>query len=126
MSQIGYPNFELVVYSVETPTTFFPIVDGLDPGGQYINYRLFRDATRFVNGHPTKDISALNRDPKRVSLTVFVIRGRHFRARVEAQFHDIVSRLSREFIFVKLTLRSQKECWIFGRLDRKWTSIIIW
>ena len=28
--------------------------------------RLFRDATRFVNGHPTKDVNSLNRDPKRV------------------------------------------------------------
>ena len=30
------------------------------------NSRLFRDATRFVNGHPTKDVNSLNRDPKRV------------------------------------------------------------
>ena len=29
-------------------------------------FRLFRDATRFVNGHPTKDVLSLNRDPKRV------------------------------------------------------------
>lgn len=48
--------------------TFYSIIDGLDPNNQYINYRLFRDATRFVNGHPTKDVSALNRDPKRVIL----------------------------------------------------------
>ena len=24
------------------------------------------DATRFINGHPTKDVNSLNRDPKRV------------------------------------------------------------
>jgi len=66
MHQIGYPNFELVVYTIENGMTFFPIVDGLDPQNQYINYRLFRDATRYVNGHPTKDVNSLNRDPKRV------------------------------------------------------------
>jgi import inner membrane translocase subunit TIM50 len=66
MHQIGYPNFELVVYTIENGMTFFPIIDGLDPQNQFINYRLFRDATRFVNGHPTKDVNSLNRDPKRV------------------------------------------------------------
>ncbi len=68
LAQVGYPNFELIVYTVETPMTFFPIVDGLDPENQYIMYRLFRDATRYINGHHTKDVSALNRDPKRVIL----------------------------------------------------------
>ena len=66
LSQIGYPNFELVVYTVENGVTFFNIIDNLDPGNQYINYRLFRDATRFIKGHHVKDVSALNRDPKRV------------------------------------------------------------
>jgi import inner membrane translocase subunit TIM50 len=63
---VGYPNFELVVYTVENAMTFYPIVDGLDPNSQYIMYRLFRDATRYVHGHHTKDLSALNRDPKKV------------------------------------------------------------
>ena len=66
LSQIGYPNFELVVYTIENGMTFFNIIDGLDPTNSHINYRLFRDATRFVNGHPTKDVNSLNRDPKRV------------------------------------------------------------
>lgn len=66
MHQLGYPNFELVVYTIENGMTFFNIIDGLDPENQCINYRLFRDATRFVNGHPTKDVNSLNRDPKRV------------------------------------------------------------
>ena len=66
MSQIAYPNFELVVYTTENAATFYEIVEGLDPHGQFINYRLFRDATRFINGHPTKDVKSLNRDPKRV------------------------------------------------------------
>ena len=68
LSQIGYPHFELVVYTVETPMTFFNIIDNLDPQNQHINYRLFRDATKFVNGHPTKDVESLNRDPKKVIL----------------------------------------------------------
>ena len=42
MSQIGYPNFELVVYTTENAMTFYPIVDGLDPNNQFIMYRLFR------------------------------------------------------------------------------------
>ena len=79
--------------------TFYPIVDGLDPevskldcGGEkdyhslpksffdnklnsfflqnkYIMYRLFRDATRYVDGHHTKDLFALNRDLKKVMIT---------------------------------------------------------
>ena len=86
LSQVGYPNFEIVIYTTENAMTFFPIVDGLDPDNRflvisirmqdrhykniifdrYIMYRLFRDATRYINGHHTKDVSALNRDPKRV------------------------------------------------------------
>ena len=66
ISQVGYPNFELVVFTVENSMSFMNIVERLDPQGMFINYRLFRDATRFVNNHPTKDISSLNRDPKRV------------------------------------------------------------
>merc|ERR1719264_655499 len=66
ISQIGYPEFELVVYTTENAMTFYPIVDGLDPENQYIMYRLFRDATRYVDGHHTKDLFALNRDLKKV------------------------------------------------------------
>ena len=70
LSQIGYPNFELVIYTVEQPMTFFNVIDGIDPHNQYINYRLFRDATRSVgtNKHPTKDVASLNRDPKKVNI----------------------------------------------------------
>lgn len=35
---------------------------------KYIMYRLFRDATRYVDGHHTKDLYALNRDLKKVPL----------------------------------------------------------
>ena len=68
MSQIGYPHFELVIYTKENAMTFNPIVDGLDPSGQFIMYRLFRDATRYLNGQHTKDLSAMNRDLKKVIL----------------------------------------------------------
>ena len=44
----------------------FNVCDGLDPQQQHINYRLFRDATQFVNNHPTKVVNELNRDPKKV------------------------------------------------------------
>jgi len=66
VSQLGYPEFELVVYTTENAMTFYPIVDGLDPENKYIMYRLFRDATRYVDGHHTKDLFALNRDLKKV------------------------------------------------------------
>jgi len=33
--------------------TAFPIIDGLDPNG-HIMYRLFRDATRYMNGTHVK------------------------------------------------------------------------
>ncbi len=31
LCQVGYPNFEIVIYTTENAMTFFPIVDGLDP-----------------------------------------------------------------------------------------------
>lgn len=68
LSQVGYPNFELVIFTTENGMTFDPIVNGLDPELQHIMYRLYRDATRYVNGHHTKDLSAINRDLKKVIL----------------------------------------------------------
>lgn len=68
LSQVGYPNFELVIFTTENGMTFDPIVNGLDPELQYIMYRLYRDATRYVNGHHTKDLSAINRDLRKVIL----------------------------------------------------------
>ena len=67
LTQVGYPNFELVVFTNENAMTFDPIVNGLDPELQHIMYRLYRDATRYVNGHHTKDLSAINRDLKKVN-----------------------------------------------------------
>lgn len=47
LAQIGYPNFEVVIWTVENSMTFFPITQGMDPEGRFIMYRLFRDATRW-------------------------------------------------------------------------------
>jgi len=66
LSQIGYPNFEVVIWTVENSMTFYPIINGMDPNSQHIMYRLFRDATRFKNGTHTKDLYSLNRDLKKV------------------------------------------------------------
>merc|ERR1719481_1054440 len=66
LSQIGYPNFEVVIWTVENSMTFFPIINGMDPNNQHIMYRLFRDATWFKNGTHRKDLHSLNRDLKNV------------------------------------------------------------
>ncbi|XP_014216266.2 mitochondrial import inner membrane translocase subunit TIM50-C, partial [Copidosoma floridanum] len=42
-----------------------PILDALDSNNN-ITYRLFRDATRFVDGHHIKDLDAVNRDLRKV------------------------------------------------------------
>ncbi|XP_064603114.1 mitochondrial import inner membrane translocase subunit TIM50-like [Liolophura sinensis] len=65
LQQIGPPLFEVVIYTSEQGFTAYPILDSLDPNG-YIMYRLFRDATRYMNGHHVKDLSCLNRDLSKV------------------------------------------------------------
>uniref|UniRef100_A0A131YWD7 Mitochondrial import inner membrane translocase subunit TIM50 n=1 Tax=Rhipicephalus appendiculatus TaxID=34631 RepID=A0A131YWD7_RHIAP len=65
LQQVGPPLFEVVIYTSEQGFTAYPILDTLDPQG-YIMYRLFRDATRYTNGHHVKDLSCLNRDLSRV------------------------------------------------------------
>ncbi|XP_069799810.1 mitochondrial import inner membrane translocase subunit TIM50 [Dendropsophus ebraccatus] len=59
------PLYEIVIFTSETGMTAFPLIDSLDPHG-FVSYRLFRDATRYSDGHHVKDISCLNRDPSRV------------------------------------------------------------
>ncbi|XP_061231942.1 mitochondrial import inner membrane translocase subunit TIM50 [Neopsephotus bourkii] len=59
------PLYEIVVFTSETGMTAFPLIDSVDPHG-FISYRLFRDATRYMDGQHVKDISCLNRDPARV------------------------------------------------------------
>lgn len=57
--------FELVVYTSQLPTYADPILDRLDPH-RMIQYRLYRDSTRYVEGKHVRDLSKLNRDLKQV------------------------------------------------------------
>lgn len=50
---IGYPNFEVVIYTSESAMTANPVVDALDPK-QRVMYRLYRDCTKYMNGHYVK------------------------------------------------------------------------
>ncbi|XP_078000997.1 mitochondrial import inner membrane translocase subunit TIM50-like [Glandiceps talaboti] len=65
LSQVGPPLFEIVLYTQEQSLTGYPLVDKLDPNG-YITYRLFRDATRYMDGHHVKDLSSLNRELSKI------------------------------------------------------------
>jgi import inner membrane translocase subunit TIM50 len=67
---VGYPNFEVVIYSSESSMTAHPIVDSMDPKHR-IMYRLFRDCTKYMNGHHVKDLSRLNRDLSKVIFVDF-------------------------------------------------------
>lgn len=59
------PLYEIVIFTSETGMTAFPLIDSVDTHG-FVSYRLFRDATRYTDGHHVKDISCLNRDASRV------------------------------------------------------------
>ncbi|KAJ0022448.1 hypothetical protein NQD34_009938 [Periophthalmus magnuspinnatus] len=59
------PLYEIVIFTAETGMTAYPLIDSIDPQG-FIMYRLFRDATRYMDGHHVKDVSCLNRDTSRV------------------------------------------------------------
>ncbi|TSN39349.1 Mitochondrial import inner membrane translocase subunit TIM50 [Bagarius yarrelli] len=59
------PLYEIVIFTSETGMTAFPLIDSIDPQG-FVMYRLFRDATRYMEGHHVKDVSCLNRDTSKV------------------------------------------------------------
>ncbi|XP_074068798.1 LOW QUALITY PROTEIN: mitochondrial import inner membrane translocase subunit TIM50-like [Macrotis lagotis] len=61
------PLYEIVIFTSDTGMTAFPLIDSVDPHG-FISYRLFQDATCYMDGHHIKDISCLNRDPARVAV----------------------------------------------------------
>lgn len=65
VNRVGYPNFEVVIYTKESGWTAFPLINSIDPEGR-IMHRLFRDATRYEEGVHMKDINALNRDKRLV------------------------------------------------------------
>uniref|UniRef100_A0A915EML6 Mitochondrial import inner membrane translocase subunit TIM50 n=1 Tax=Ditylenchus dipsaci TaxID=166011 RepID=A0A915EML6_9BILA len=62
---VGYPNFELVVYTSEAGPTAEPLVKSLDPK-QKIMYHLYRDCTKYMSGNYVKDLNKLGRDLKKV------------------------------------------------------------
>ncbi|XP_074789538.1 mitochondrial import inner membrane translocase subunit TIM50 isoform X2 [Athene noctua] len=47
------PLYEIVIFTSETGMTAFPLIDSVDPHG-FVSYRLFRDATRYMDGHHVK------------------------------------------------------------------------
>jgi import inner membrane translocase subunit TIM50 len=57
--------YEIVVFTSQPAMNAVPILDKLDPY-QYAMYRLYRDATRYVDGKYVKDLSHLNRDLSKV------------------------------------------------------------
>jgi import inner membrane translocase subunit TIM50 len=59
--------YELVVYTSQLPTYADPIMDRLDPQ-RLVQYRLYRDSTRYVDGRHVRDLSKLNRDLNQVLL----------------------------------------------------------
>ncbi|KAF9524987.1 HAD-like domain-containing protein [Crepidotus variabilis] len=60
--------YEVVIFTSQPSYTAGPILDKLDRYGFFITYRLFREATRSVNGQVVKDLSYLNRDLSKVIL----------------------------------------------------------
>ncbi|XP_010534799.1 PREDICTED: mitochondrial import inner membrane translocase subunit TIM50-like [Tarenaya hassleriana] len=57
--------YEIVVYSDQMDMYVAPVCDRLDPN-HYIRYRLARGATKYENGKHYRDLSKLNRDPKKI------------------------------------------------------------
>ncbi|KAJ7281664.1 HAD-like domain-containing protein [Mycena rebaudengoi] len=53
--------YEVVVFTTQHSYTAAPILEKLDRYNFYINHRLFREATRSINGKIVKDLSYLNR-----------------------------------------------------------------
>ncbi|VDM43584.1 unnamed protein product [Toxocara canis] len=47
---VGYPNFEVVTYTSESSMTAPQVIESFDPK-QRIMYKLYRDCTKYMNGH---------------------------------------------------------------------------
>lgn len=60
--------YEIVVFTTDPSYTAAPIVEKLDPYNMFITYKLFREATRMVDGVAVKDLSYLNRPLEKVIL----------------------------------------------------------
>ncbi|KAF8059631.1 hypothetical protein N665_1227s0007 [Sinapis alba] len=57
--------YEIVLYSDQMDMYVNPVCEKLDPN-YYIRYRLARNATKYENGKHYRDLSKLNRDPKKI------------------------------------------------------------
>ncbi|KAJ0253284.1 Mitochondrial import inner membrane translocase subunit TIM50 [Hirschfeldia incana] len=57
--------YEIVLYTDQMDMSVMPICEKLDPNFN-IRYRLARNATKYENGKHYRDLSKLNRDPKRI------------------------------------------------------------
>ncbi|EIW80210.1 HAD-like protein [Coniophora puteana RWD-64-598 SS2] len=60
--------YEIVIFTTQQHYTALPVLEKLDPYNFFITYKLFRDATRSINGKTVKDLSYLNRDLSKVIL----------------------------------------------------------
>ncbi|KAJ3574214.1 hypothetical protein NP233_g1910 [Leucocoprinus birnbaumii] len=58
--------YEVVIFTTQNYYTAIPVLDKLDKYNFYITHRLFREATRSINGTVVKDLSYLNRDLSKV------------------------------------------------------------
>ncbi|CAF3341700.1 unnamed protein product [Rotaria socialis] len=65
LKEIGYPVYEVVIYTKETPWGAASVIQNMD-GDHRIMYSLFRENTRFINGTHVKDLACLNRDLKKI------------------------------------------------------------
>lgn len=68
--RLGVNFFVYVFFSSGVPKPPRPPHSHHQPGSldpsRYIQYRLYRDSTRYVHGSHVRDVGALNRDPARV------------------------------------------------------------
>ncbi|KAG8925296.1 mitochondrial inner membrane protein required for protein import [Tulasnella sp. 417] len=60
--------FEIVIFTSQQSYTAMPVIEQLDPYGQFIVYRLCREYTRNIRGKIVKDLAYLNRDLSKVIL----------------------------------------------------------
>ncbi|WFD32984.1 mitochondrial inner membrane protein required for protein import [Malassezia sp. CBS 17886] len=65
---LGYLSqwYEIVLFTTQPFYVVEKVVEKLDPDRRYIAYQLFRESCRMHDGKLCKDISHLNRDPRKV------------------------------------------------------------
>lgn len=65
---LGYLSqwYEIVLFTTQPFYVVEKVVEKLDPDRRYIAYQLFRESCRMHDGKLVKDVSHLNRDPRKV------------------------------------------------------------